>query len=365
MFNISILIFLLISPILFLPLSVPAVASLQWYQFGYFTNSIDIVQNQIFLYSIVLLAIISLFNKSKRLFGDDYAKWIMLICFWSVYWHPMSIKNFQYIFLGFTLYYLVSIMSDVKNLRNFFMVISIVSFINTFFAILQYFNIHFLLFKENEIIGLMGYKTQLGIYQALALPICFTWNPWLCIIPIIGLFLSNSATALLAAVIGMLYFLYKSGLKIKSLPIWQSLITLSGIYIYLHFSRLGIRFDAWQYSLMSGINHIFKGNGIGLFHYISHREISYWPFTFNDPYSLYLEVFQAIGIFGLLAFVLFLGSKFIGFRSKNNLEVALYSSCLTLLIFGFGYSFMDYSRLAGTAIVLFGLLTAVRKENSC
>lgn len=368
MFNISLLIFLLVSPILCLPLSIPALASLQFYQFGFFTNGVDVIQRQIFMYGIVLMVIMALFDKPRRLFGDNYIKYLLLICFLNVWAYPITIKIFPSIFLGFLLYYLVSVLAivNVKNLYNIFMVVFIVSCINTFFSILQFSHINFLLFKENEIIGLMGYKTQLGIYQALALPICFSLNPWFVIFPAIGLLLSNSATSMLAGSIGMSYFLWKKGLRIQSIPLWQVFLTIVGIYIYGHFDKLGIRIDAWQYALKTGIYHWFHGNGIGLFRFIGNmpQDLKSYAPTFTDPYSIYLEVFNAIGIFGFIIFLFFIGSKFIGFKSNNPAEQALFSSCLIFAVVGIGYSFMDYSRLAGTAIVLFGLLTAVRKENN-
>jgi hypothetical protein len=366
MIKLAIGIFLLISPILYLPLSIPGLAALQWYQFGFFTNGVEIVQRQIFMYGVVLLVILSLFDIPKRLFGDDFIKWLLLICVLNVWAHPLSIKIFPTVFLGFLLYYLVSVMANVKNLRYFFMVIAFVSFINTAFAILQFFHIPFLLFKEGEIIGLMAYKTQLGIYQALALPVCFALNPWLCIIPAIGLLLANSATALVAGVAGMIYLLWKKGLKIQSMPLWQVFFILSAIYLYGHFEKMEIRFEAWKYAFMSGCQHWFKGNGIGLFQYSTYLSGTNHPMSnFTDPYSIYLEVFNNIGIFGLIAFLLFMGSKFINVKRETLEVLALYTSCLVLAILGIGYSFMDYPRLAGTAIVLFGLLTAVKKGDLC
>ena len=367
MFNISLVIFLFLSPILFLPLSVPAVATLQWYQFGYFTNNIEVVQLQIFMYGIFLLMVIALFNKPKRLFGDNYFRFILLICFLSIYGHPNTIKIFPIIFLGFLLYYLVSVMFDVKNLKCFFWIIALVSFINTFFSIMQFFNIHFLMFKYEEIIGLMGYKTQLGIYQGLALPICFTLNPWLSIIPAIGLLLSNSATAIVASSAGMIYLLWKKGLRINSIPIWQVFIIISFYFSYAHWGKLEIRLEAWREVFNSGVNHFFKGNGIGSFHYVYMEKINgsgqLWPVTYTDPYSVYFEVFYNLGIFGLILFLFFVFSKFIGYKKDNPYILALVSSCIVLVISGFFYSFMDYPRLAGTAIVLFGLLTAIKQED--
>jgi len=360
MFNIALGIFLFLSPILFIPLSVPAVATLQFYQFGYFTNNIDVVQLQIFMYGTILLLLAALSSYPRRTVSNGFLNLVLLVCVWSVYWHPVTIKLFPQVFLGFLLYYVVAVWADVKHLRSLFWVIAAVSLLNMVFAILQFFNIHFLMFKQGEIIGLMGYKTQLGIYQAIAMPICFTLNPWLTIIPVLGLFLSHSGTATVAAVGGMWYFLWKKGLRIQSLPVWQSFLGLVAIYIYWHYGQMEIRIGSWIYAIKEGINHVLKGNGIGTFHYIGIADHVY-----TDPYSLYLEIFYSVGILGLIAFILFLGSQLVNRHSKCPVKLAIFSSCLILAIVGFGYSFLDYPRLAGTAIVLFGLLTADRKEILC
>lgn len=312
------------------------------------------------MYGVIALFIVSLFSNAKRSFNDTAANLFLLIAFINVYFHPKTIKFFPIIFLGFILYRLVSTCTDVKNLRSFFKVIAVVSLLNTAFAIFQFFGIHFIYQDKGEIIGLMSYKTQFGIYQALALPICFYLNPWLVIIPAIGLLLSNSGTALIAGVIGMIYLLWKNGFRIYSSYIWVMIITSSAIFLYKHFHQLTIRFPAWIYAIKNSLSNIVVGNGVGTFKYVIERPKMY-PLEYPDPYSIYLEVFYSFGILGIVAFLFFIKDKFSGIE-KNSIVTALSSSCLVLAVVGFGYSFMDYPRLAGTAIILFGLLTAVKGE---
>ncbi len=362
-FNLLLKVFLLCSPIVFLPLSVPAIASLQFYQFGYFGTSIGLIQFQIFCFSVVLLFTFSMFSKEKRILQDKYIGWLLLISLASVYFHPKTLKFFPSILFGFLLYYLVSVYAKVRNLRPFFYVIAFVSIINTVFALCQSFGFYPILSPKNEIIGLMGYKTQLGIYQALAMPICYALNPCLSIVPAIGLLLSKSGTALIPAIIGMAYLLRKDLLKIQSPILWLSFFTAFAVFIIKNFHQLSIRIPAWIEAITQGINHIFIGNGIGIFSLTLEKESQ--KLFYSDPYSLYLQVFHALGIFGFMALILFILDKFRNVPD-GKLNDALKVSCLIVAISGIGYSFLDYPRLAGTAIVLFGLLTALKGENkSC
>lgn len=362
MFDTALKIFLLISPILFLPLWIPGIATLQYHQFGYFNNSINLSQLQIFTYSVVMLFIISLFDKQKRFFYEKLPVLLFLIYVVGIYIHPGTIKTFPIIFLGFILYYLVSIFSNAGDIKPIFYVIFFVSLLNTIFSLLQFFNIHFIYSPKEEIIGLMGYKTHLGIYQAIAIPICFVIHPALSLIPLLGLILSKSATAFFAAVIGMAFF-FRKKLFIESIIIWMAFISILSMILIKCFHQLSLRFDVWVQSFLMGLNHFITGHGIGTFHYVR-KEVTL-SFEYSDPYSLYLGIFHALGIFGLLTFVVFIVKKMIEFRPESLLEEGLLTSCFILVVVGLGYSFMDYARLAGTAIVLFGLITAIKggREN--
>ena len=127
MFDLALKIFLFLSPVLFLPLNFPHLASLQFYQFGYFGKSINLVQLQLFEYGVIALVITALFNNPKRFFQDNYLKFVLIIYCMSIFIHPKTIKTFPVIFLGFLLYYLVSVCANVKNLKPIFLVIISVS----------------------------------------------------------------------------------------------------------------------------------------------------------------------------------------------------------------------------------------------
>ena len=357
-FNIVLVVFIILSPVFFLPLSVPSIATLQFHQFGFFGNSIDLFQLQFFCFSVSLLFGLSMFSKEINIYQNKLISLLLILCLVNVYFHPKTIKIFPIILLGFILYHLVSTYTNIKNLRLIFYSIAFVSVINTIISIFQFFGIYLIISKKVEIFGLMGYKTQLGIYQALAIPICYVLNPWLSIVPAIGLLLSKSGTAFIPAIIGMCYLLRKKLIRIQSPPIWLCFFTLIALFIYKHSHQLFLRFTAWVEAVRGGMNHLLIGNGIGIFNHST--EIGPYNVAYTDPYSLYLQIFHALGIFGVFLSILFILRSFINIP-RGTLNQGLVASCLVLSVSGIGYSFLDYPRLAGTAIVLFGLLTIVKR----
>ena len=316
------------------------------------------MQLQFFQYGTVFLFIVSLFDKPKRLFQDKYFGILTVFCFLSVFFHPVSIKIFPNVFLGLLLYYLV--VSYTKNVKSVLKVVVVVAGLNTIFALLQFFDIHLIYRPTVEIIGLMSYKSHLGIYQAIAVPICYAFNPWLSIIPIIGLLLSKSITAIIPAIIGMGYLLRNKIYHLRSMPILMMIISC---FVFLGgkiFYKFSLRFDVWLKTLVLISQKFVYGYGIGVFKYVSSKGIIY-----QDPYNLYLGIAHALGIFGLIVFLVFIFDKFEVLNNNNLMVRGVIASCLIFLVSGFGYSFMNYPRLAGTAVVLFGLLTVIKKEESC
>jgi len=354
MFDLFLKIFLLLSPIFILPYNGLA-QRFQWFQFGNFSSSISLLQLQFFQYGTIFLFLIALFEKPKRIFQDGYLGILFLFCILGVCFHPVSIKIFHNVFIGFLLYYLVvSYTKDVKSILKF---VVVVSALNTIFSILQFFDIHLIYNRMPQIIGLMSYKSHLGIYQALAIPICYALNPWLSLIPIIGILLSKSVTAIIPAVIGMAYLLRDKIHRFKGMPNLMLLFSCIILFGSMFFYKLSLRFDVWIKTLKMINENIIYGHGIGVFKYVSSEGVE-----FQDPYNLYLSVAYALGMFGLIAFLIFIISKFV--KSKNNEVITngLIASCLILVISGLGYSFLNYPRLAGTAIILFGLLTVKKGE---
>ena len=354
MFNLVLGIFLFLSPI-FILLGNNArlngiFTALQFYQFHFLGTINATTQLQFFEYGAILLFITALFTKSVRILKDKYAGLLLLAFFVNVFFHPSGLTNFGYILLGFLIYYVV--ITRATHIKRFFWVIFAVASLNTLFAVLQFFGINLIYLSSGRIDGLMRISSHLGLYQALALPLSYSLNPYLAIIPLVGLLLSKSITAIIASIVGMAYLLWHKRQKLGSIELMTMLSILAFFFIRTYkfiFYKLNIRLWVWKETLFEMLKKPLIGHGIGGFKMIHPLG------QVDNPYNLYLEVGWSLGIIGLGILLLFITDKFV--FPKTYQMRALTSSCLILLISGLGLSFMDFPRIAGTVIVLFGFLT--------
>lgn len=366
MFDIALGIFLFLSPIFFLPVQIDNVNALQFYQFGVLGNSgYNYLQLLFFGAGVIALLIIAMLSaKPQREFEDRWAVALFALFALSVYFHPIGIRSFGNIVLGFLLYYMTIVC--VKNYKILFKFIFAVSLLNTIFAILQLFHINLIYNNAKDmggtIYGLMCISNQLGFYQALSIPICYALNPYLVIVPLTGLILSKSILGSMAMSVGMVYLLYPKIKKIKvSLIYIQVLASVFLLFIlkYHHIliQKIQIRGYIWWETFKLALDKYIVGYGTGKFSTIERGG------KFENPYNIYLQVFYILGIFGLITLGFFLKDKYANYKDINSR--AVFASCLVLLIIGLGFCFMDFPRLAGTAIVLFGLLAITKKEAGC
>ena len=141
MFDFVLAIFLLLSPIILLP-SIGNITALQFYQFGIIDSSNSYLQLQFFQFGIIALFIVSLFQKKVRELNDKWLVIFIASCLISCLIHPISIKVFSNIFLGFLLYKLTY--EYTQRIRLLLFTIVIVSMLNFIFQMLQSFGINFI-----------------------------------------------------------------------------------------------------------------------------------------------------------------------------------------------------------------------------
>ena len=350
MFDIALAVFLLLSPIILLP-QIGNITALQFYQFGLIDSTNSMLQLQFFQFGVIALFIVSLFQKKIRELNDKWLGLFLVGCFISVFLHPKSIGVVLNVFLGFVLYKLV--FEYAKRIRLILFPIVIVSILNLIFEILQLFGIQFI-YHSQSIVGLMKSQSHLGTYQALAIPICYYFNPYLVIIPIIGLLLTKTWTAVFAVI---LVICLKFRKKLISLgTMWQMFfISCMALFIWVLYKTKII--DAILYDLYPRLwiwletlkSLTFTGKGFGNFKiYRSIVDKYLSTGQYDNPCSVYLEIIYILGVLSIPLFIWL--HKTLKIRNK------LFPSCLILVIIALGQSFMDFPRLAGTAIVLFALL---------
>lgn len=353
-FDYILAIFLTLSPIIFVfgnnPYLNGWVAKFQFYQFNVI-NAFDVslVQFMFFELGVLILFLASLFTKQLREFKDYWISTLYGFCIISLLFHPEGVKVIGIITSGFLLYYIIY--THVNDLKILIWPFVIVSTLNTIFAILQKFGIHFI-YTTTRCDGVMFLSSHMGFYQAIALPLCYLLNPYLVIIPIIGLVLAGSFIPQVAGLIVMTYLLFRQ-YNIVSIPFIAGYIIFLAIVFYnikpiLY--KLYIRGVVW----LETIRHIsLFGNGVGNFKY----NMPTIGITFN-PYSIYLSVYYSLGIVGLSVFCLMIRSKILKYNesSKDFALKCIFSSFLAILICGISQSFLDFPRLAVSCIAIFAFL---------
>lgn len=349
MFTLLLGIFLFLSPIFFLPHPIGNLNALQFYQFGVLGNlEYDNLEYLFFGMGTVILFIVSTVSQPIRRFKFDSVFCLFLIFCISIYFKPIGIKLFYFSFLSFLLYYVVVTYAQFNKLI-YYSIFS-VAVLNTIFAILQHFHINLIYIPTGRCDGLMRMSTHMGSYQAIILPICFGLNPWFAIVPLIGIVLSKSMTAIIVS-FGWLLWKVKS---FRSMPILiGSLSLFIGMVMYhwhtiIH--KFEIRFDVWIPILQEIINKPFLGHGIRPFIY------NWSGGTFYNPCNIYLELIYCVGVFSIIPLYFMICDVV---ESKDK----ILSACLLIaLAIGMEKSIMDFPTIGATVIVLLGLLTASKQE---
>lgn len=361
MFDLALGIFLLLSPVFNLFLSNARIngqiAALNYYQYKALDISNNAVQLQFFQYGVFLLLAVALSQKPIREFKDRNFAGIFFMCVTSVLLHPKTVMNFTPVLCGFLLYYLIAVYA--KNIKFLLLPIVIISVLNTFFAILQSFNIRF----PYGSAGLMCSMSHLGAYQAIALPICFYLNPFLSIIPLIGIFISKSYAALFTSCFGLAYLLYPQRRKIIINLSLMGLIALFGVGIVL-FSRYGhsiiyklqLRLDVWGEAIRQVFLSPLAGRGLGVFSYTD--KMGHWEWAYNE----YLSIALYAGIPVLFFVYGFIKDKFkLGI---NGLFRIITASYFITTIICFVQPSLHFARLAGTIIAVFAFMEILKREEN-
>jgi len=348
MFDILLALFLLLSPIILLP-AIGNVTALQFYQFGVIDSRNTYLQLQFFQVGSIVLYLSSFFCKKQRVFKDNYLVLFILACIVSIFLHPISIKSFPNILLGFLLYKTVYEYSlDIKKIL---FPVFLVCMMNFTFAVIQSHGIGFIYNSTGRIDGLMKISTHLGVYQALSFPICLMLNPVLCVFPLISLYLAHSHTAFIAISAGLIYLFRKKILYIGSVS-FLFIIALATILVVNNWNLMLGEFETRLWIWRETFYRLtFWGHGFVKFDILREGMGHY-----ESPYNVYLSVLYALGVLSIPLFIWLANLIQKAFTKKDFATQMIFSSCIILLFAGLRMSIMDFPRIAGTAIVLFALL---------
>ncbi len=353
-FDIVLGILLVLTPIVFVPWNIPRlngwVASYQYYQFN-MLNIMDIPSIQLLFFelAVVILLVVATLSNQHRGFKDKPISLLFILVLLNLMLHPIGIKVFPFVLLGFLLYYLI--VCYIKDVRTIAYPMLIVSALNTVFAVMQALGIY-LVYNTIRCDGAMFISNHMALYQAISIPMVYMLSPWLVLIPIIGLLLSSSIVPLVASLIGMMFLLRRNNLlSIPMLGIYGGL----GLYlIYLYkglIYKLSIRSQVW----LQSIDFSFFGHKLGSFS-------SAIPTIGNSTttYSIYLTIYYYLGIVGIITLSYFFIDRIIRYRKSKVSKPfeCLFASVVILALCGLSQSFLDFPRLAFTSIVMLAGLSA-------
>lgn len=352
MFDIALGIFLLVSPIFFMPMQVGNINALQFYQFGVLGNSgYNFMQLLFFYFAAVALFIIAMLSEPQRKFNDKWAVILFLSYCVSLFIHPIGIKMFGSVLMGMLLYYLVTVYT--KNYKKLYKFIFAISLLNTVFAVLQFFKIYLIYTPNGRVDGLMCLFTHLGVYQVIALPICYVLNPALIIIPIIGVVLSKSITAITIMFVWLIIKFAKRIISGGFLVVNMLLGIL--VYFIIHnwhliIQKINIRLYVWIPTIKQIFQHLFDGHGIKPF--LFQHSIG----LYESPCSIYLSVIHQLGVLAVIP-ILMIIRRILSLKGSPVFE-----SLIIVLFVGIEKPIFDFSRLTGTIIVLFAFLGIMKGE---
>ena len=253
-FNIALYFFIIICPIFILG---------NW--------NLDMIQDIFFCFGIFALLGLSFICPKQREYYNPYLGIFVLYSILNLLIHTFNYsltssisssfinyclmsEGFIYILCGSILIYLIVSYSKEFKVRYPLLILNI---INIIFCISQLLGYHFIWNNKQEIFGVMGTKTHLGIFSALSIPVLYSINPILFIIPAVNLFLSNSWGSMMGFVIASAIFFKK-----KSLPIViPGVIIIIVLFHNLIKFKILVRVNSFIYTIKEIITHPFVGWG--------------------------------------------------------------------------------------------------------
>lgn len=325
-----------------------------------------------FAFFIFGVAMVTMLIKNKWIsaFIGYVCLWVFFILTYGVMHPEMSaivIKNafnaLTYIFIGSLIYVLVT--KSKIDTETFYNLICISALLQAALSLCQYLWIDPYLWLVNygfhmavprldphTLTGTLGNNNFLAAYLAISLPFFFR-KPWfyglIMIVPC--LILANTASAVIPAIIGIMFFFYpKATKRIKILT--GSLLALFGLYYVLVYHPISTdgngRFPFWlealdqlRYNLFTMICGMGPGAGWG------------------RPFPLHNEWLQCLHQYGAIGASLLVGYVLTAYRGNRM----LFTAFIIILINMFGNYSLHLAPSAFIIILIAGLMER-EKQNA-
>jgi hypothetical protein len=332
-------------------------------------------QEIFFQYFAVLFFTLSLFVPKKR---DISNGWLAAILAYALF-HTILLKfdpptrlHLMNMFLGLVTFKIIAERIDVepKIWGKAFIGFCI---LNIVWITFQYFN-QDPLFSPIEpdkkatvdMVGLLGAHYALGCAAALMAPFIYAVHP-ACLIFVVPLLMAGkSSTAVLAAVVSILFIIWNENRKLFLVLVVLGIVgtVIYTIYYDMPTGQFGKRMKIWQYGFhyLAGTD-LWRGLGLGSWHTTGfmmrkqNGEPEWWSWAHNE----YLQYAFEQGVFGfmlLTGYIVSLFKRTVRQCYNSKYGLAAFISLLAISVFHFPFRI---GRLAVVAIVIVAITEANKR----
>ncbi len=242
---------------------------------------------------------------------------------------------------------------------------------------------------RNELVGFMGSPDQLGSSQAIITPILVFISPYLFVPSLLILFTSKSFFAVVSSFVGMGIYVYLNFPR-KIFKYYVILILIVGAYYCckvdtVNLTQVRTRLDPWSYaakSVLKGRIDIVRNNssvtlrcnplfGFGFGNFLTtfpfvpkHGTFNYSNEKFTHAHNDLVEILFENGLVGFILLLLLILSVILGFKkSRKNIELTTYFSCVTIYVLNMCGNFISQIALLGLYLsIIYGMYEGTRRE---
>ncbi len=341
-------------------------------------------QDLVFKAGVAILFILSLYLIPKRRLINPYVNAFLglslVVFFFGV---PGSkaimIEPLVKIFLGVILFYLI--VNYCGNRKLIYDAICAVIAINFAMVLLQFFKVDPLclndLAEQNKhLVGLFGYKQNLGAYMAMVVPLLIVKKRWIfagmaALMPLMNKSWAAVGVLCIAIIFLMFYSYNRKKFVVLSVSMLLVIALVFGLFLSYYGEKVDLGRKVWlrwisqtQFLKVLMSNPYF-GTGIGTFKYLPEeiriiKPHGQWLDAGND--YLELAIGSGFGILFIIAGLYFYIWK--KFKSvKSNLEVvAIMAGLITIALGVLFHTYVNHPNLVVISIVLLGLFEVVSEK---
>lgn len=182
------------------------------------------------------------------------ALFLVYLVFSYVFICGQAPRSMLILILTFAAMFLTYAVTQVKERNLVYKAVVVMGLLNAVYVSAQYFHID-PFFKPtstlaiDRMVGFMGSRNQLGIFQAIAATLSFSVMPWASLVLVIPLFLVKASTALIGLGVGTISYFLISGYRFMAFLVLIAGLIVIPFFIHGKASEFGERVGLWKLTI--------------------------------------------------------------------------------------------------------------------